>query len=237
MRNKVYYLIMTILFISTICTAQLSNLPPYKDSKNDVEIWVADLLSRMTLEEKIEMLGGENLNTKKNIRLGIPKILMSDGPLGPTILKHSTNYSAIINLAASFDADLMRRVAESIGEENPGDGEKYASISKEKMTESDSLFVEVIVTNTGKVYGDEVVQLYIHDIEASVEREPKSLKGFKRVSLKAGESKTVSMKIDKSALSFYDVDSKAWVAESGEFEVLIGASSRDIRLKSDFELK
>ena len=110
-------------------------------------------------------------------------------------------------------------------------------LSKESMTESDSLFAEITVTNSGKVAGDEVVQLYISDKEASVEREVKSLKGFKRVSLKAGESKIISMTIDKSALSFYDVNSGSWVVEPGEFEVLIGASSRDIRLKSDFELK
>ena len=92
-------------------------------------------------------------------------------------------------------------------------------------------------TNSGKVAGDEVVQMYISDKEASVKREVKSLKGFTRVSLKAGESKTVSMKIDKSALSFYDVDSKSWVVESGEFEVLVGNSSRNILLKKTFNFK
>ncbi|MCK5455594.1 MAG: glycoside hydrolase family 3 C-terminal domain-containing protein, partial [Melioribacteraceae bacterium] len=92
-------------------------------------------------------------------------------------------------------------------------------LSKESMTESDSLFVEVTITNSGKIDGDEIVQLYISDKESSVEREAKSLKGFARVSLEAGESKTVTMKIDKSALSFYNVDSKSWVVEPGEFEV------------------
>jgi len=85
--------------------------------------------------------------------------------------------------------------------------------------------------------GDEIVQLYIHDKKASVEREVKALKGFQRVSLKSGESKTVTMKIDKSALSFYDVKAKKWVAEKGEFEIIIGASSKDIRIKDNFELK
>ena len=85
--------------------------------------------------------------------------------------------------------------------------------------------------------GDEVVQLYIHDEIASVEREVKALKGFERVSLKAGESKKVSFKIDKSHLSFFDTASKKWVAETGKFEVLIGSSSKDIRLKQQFNLK
>jgi hypothetical protein len=110
-------------------------------------------------------------------------------------------------------------------------------LKKDSMTIDDSLSVSVTVKNMGKIAGDEIVQLYISDKEASVEREHKSLKGFARVNLKGGESKTVTMKIDKSALSFYDVDSKSWVAESGEFEVLVGSSSRDIHLKRDFELK
>jgi len=110
-------------------------------------------------------------------------------------------------------------------------------LSKESMTESDSLFVEVTITNRGKIDGDEIVQLYISDKESSVEREAKSLKGFARVSLEAGKSKTVTMKIDKSALSFYNVDSKSWVVEPGEFEVLIGNSSRNILLKDSFTIK
>jgi beta-glucosidase len=94
-----------------------AELPVYKNASKPHDARVKDLLARMTLEEKIDLLAGENLNTKENRRLGIPKILMTDGPLGPTVRQHSTNYSATINLAASFDLDLMRRVAESIGEE------------------------------------------------------------------------------------------------------------------------
>ena len=105
------------------------------------------------------------------------------------------------------------------------------------MNKEDQLTVEVTVTNTGEIDGDEIVQLYISDKEASVEREVKSLKGFTRVSLNASESKTVSMKIDKSALSFYDVDSKLWVVEPGEFEILIGNSSRNILLSKTFIVK
>ena len=104
------------------------------------------------------------------------------------------------------------------------------------MHKNDSLIVEVTVKNTGKVEGDEVVQLYICDKKASVEREVKSLKGFKRVSLKPGESKTVLIKIDKTALSSYDVKSKSWVVEPGEFEVLVGNSSRNILLNQTFNV-
>ena len=69
---------------------------------------------------------------------------------------------------------------------------------------------------------------------ASVEREVKSLKGFARVSLEPGESKNVSFTIDKSHLSFYDVDGGNWVVEPGEFELMVGSSSRDIRLEDSF---
>ena len=105
------------------------------------------------------------------------------------------------------------------------------------MTESDSLFVKVTITNSGKIDGDEIVQLYISDKESSVEREAKSLKGFARVSLEAGESKTVTMKLDKSALAFYDLDSKSWIVEPGEFKVIVGNSSRNILLKDSFTIK
>jgi len=115
---------------------------------------------------------------------------------------------------------------------------KYTNLklSSEKISKDDELIVSVTVTNTGAVDGDEIVQLYMSDLKSSVEREMKVLKGFKRVMLKAGESKTVSFKIDKDALSFYNVKSKSWIAESGKFEVLIGASSRDIRLQKSFIL-
>ena len=110
-------------------------------------------------------------------------------------------------------------------------------LSKTSMNKEDSLTVELTVKNTGNVKGDEIVQLYIGDKNASVEREVKSLKGFHRVSLKAGESKTITMKIDKSALSFYDINAKRWVVEPGEFEVLVGNSSRNILLKKTFTIK
>ena len=110
-------------------------------------------------------------------------------------------------------------------------------LSTEKMEQGDTLEISLTVKNTGKVDGDEVIQLYISDKKASVEREVKSLKGFARVSLKAGESKPVTFKITKEDLAFYDVKTKSWVAEKGKFEVLIGASSRDIKLKKLFRLE
>ncbi len=97
--------------------------------------------------------------------------------------------------------------------------------------------VSFTVKNTGSREGAEVAQLYLKDVVASCDRPMKELKGFRRVNLKPGESKTVSLDIDKSAMSFYDMNKKAWVAEPGEFEVLVGASSEDVKLNGKFVLK
>ena len=90
------------------------------------------------------------------------------------------------------------------------------------------------VTNTGNVDGAEVVQLYISDVECSVARPVKELKGFAKTYLKAGEKQTVEFEISSDALKFYD-EAKGWIAESGKFEVLLGVSSADIRQTLDFD--
>jgi beta-glucosidase len=95
--------------------------------------------------------------------------------------------------------------------------------------------VSLAVRNTGSREGAEVVQLYIGATHSSVDRPVKELKGFRRVVLKPGETKTVSFALDKSALSYYSTTRHEWVAEPGTFEVLVGASSRDIRLSGRFE--
>ena len=103
------------------------------------------------------------------------------------------------------------------------------------MRGDDVAEVSVRVTNTGAREGAEVVQLYLHDVKASVERPLKELKGFAKVQLKAGESKTVSIKLDKRDLSFWDVNSNNWLAEPGEFEVMLGSSLTDIRQQMRFK--
>ncbi len=108
------------------------------------------------------------------------------------------------------------------------------SLDKKKINKTDTLTVTLKVTNTGEREGDEVVQLYIHKPASGIPREVKALKGFKRVSLKAGQSKTVSLKVPSSALAYYDVKKKSWVVEPGEYEVWIGNSSENILLKEGF---
>jgi len=96
--------------------------------------------------------------------------------------------------------------------------------------------VTVTVENVGDLAGQDVVQLYVRDIESTLMRPMKELKGFKKVYLEPGETKNVTIHLKPRSLSYYDPYQKSWIAEEGEFEVLVGASSRDIRLRGTFEL-
>lgn len=111
------------------------------------------------------------------------------------------------------------------------------SLSAKEFSKDEKLIVRMKIKNTGKVDGSEVVQLYIKDIQSSIDRHEKELKEFKKVNLKVGEEKTIEFELDKTALSFFDPKIKNWLAEAGEFEVLIGSSSKDIKLKEKFSLK
>jgi beta-glucosidase len=93
----------------------------------------------------------------------------------------------------------------------------------------DGLTVSIDVTNTGLAAGKEVVQVYVHDRQARLVRPSKELKGFAKVELQPGETKTVSVPLDFRAFAFYDPAYHQWITEDGEFDILIGASSADIR--------
>ncbi|MBO9659918.1 MAG: glycoside hydrolase family 3 C-terminal domain-containing protein, partial [Chitinophagaceae bacterium] len=114
---------------------------------------------------------------------------------------------------------------------------KYASLETDKKSfkKNDTVTLTFRLSNTGKTAGAEVVQLYIWDKVASVARPLKELKGFQKVSLNAGESKTLQFVINKDALSFYNSDLK-YDAEPGEFEIMIGGSSDSIMLRQVIEL-
>lgn len=94
--------------------------------------------------------------------------------------------------------------------------------------------VQVDITNRGDRAGQEVVQLYVRDVAASLTRPEKELKVFAKVALEAGETRTVTFTLGRDALAFYDDAKRAWVVEPGEFVVLIGASAQDIRLHGTF---
>ncbi|MGE6355114.1 glycoside hydrolase family 3 C-terminal domain-containing protein [Flavobacterium sp. NPDC079362] len=108
---------------------------------------------------------------------------------------------------------------------------------KKQMAAGDQITFSVKVKNTGSREGSEVVQLYISDLKSSLPRPIKELKGFEKIALKAGEEKTVTFTVDKTALSFFDDKKHDWVAEPGAFEAIVGASSTDIKSKVGFSLK
>ena len=99
------------------------------------------------------------------------------------------------------------------------------------------LTAEISITNTGNYQGKEVVQLYLADLESSVPRPIKELKGFSKVSLKAGESQRVKLILKSRDLAFWDSASNNWAVESGIFRVMVGSSSADIRQSADFEIR
>ena len=109
-------------------------------------------------------------------------------------------------------------------------------ISINEAAEDVDIAVKFNVTNTGDRDGAEVPQIYVRDLEASVERPRIELKGFDKIYLKAGETKEAEIKLNKKSLAFYNVEDKKWTVEAGCFEILIGSSSEDIRLKKEFNL-
>jgi beta-glucosidase len=108
-------------------------------------------------------------------------------------------------------------------------------MDKTTMRGADKLAVSLRVKNTGRRAGEEVVQLYLHAKVGSLVRPVRELKDFQKILLAPGESKTLRFQIDREKLSFYNSHLK-WVTEPGEFELMVGASAADIRLRSDFEL-
>ena len=108
-------------------------------------------------------------------------------------------------------------------------------IDKASLAAGQSAQVQLTVTNTGKAAGEEVVQLYLRDLVASVARPLKELKDFQKISLRPGETKTVTFTLTPDKLAFYNRQLQ-WAAEPGEFQVMLGSASDDIRLESRLTL-
>ncbi|MEK4274574.1 beta-glucosidase family protein [Paenibacillus sp. FSL R7-0026] len=104
-------------------------------------------------------------------------------------------------------------------------------VNQTEFKDTDIITVTVNVKNTGQRSGQEVLQLYVHDHQTTVSRPEKELKGFAKVSLEPGEEKTVTFTLDKRSFAYYNVDLKDWHVESGEYDLLIGSSSRHIILQ------
>jgi beta-glucosidase len=114
---------------------------------------------------------------------------------------------------------------------------RYANLTIRPQETSDGMVeVSFDVSNTGSRPGADVAQVYVADAEASVPRPAKELKGFAKVHLAPGETSHVTVKLDHRALSFYDVTTRVWLAEPGEFRILVGRSSADIKLQGTLTL-
>ena len=116
---------------------------------------------------------------------------------------------------------------------------KYDNIklSKDSMKSNGKITLSVDIQNTGKVAGKEVVQLYIGDEEASVARPVKELKGFRKIALEPGQSKTVRFDITPDMLKFFDAEKHEWALENGKFTAYVCAASDDVRGQAEFEVK
>jgi beta-glucosidase len=104
-----------------------------------------------------------------------------------------------------------------------------ARVSAKSFKDVDGLTVSVDVTNTGKMAGKEIVQVYVHDQKSGLVRPPKELKGFAKVEIQPGETRTLSIPLDFRAFAYFHPEYKQWITEDGDFDILIGASSADIR--------
>ena len=112
-----------------------------------------------------------------------------------------------------------------------------AKVSAEQFKDVDGLTVTLDVTNTGKYPGKEIVQVYVHDQKSGLVRPDKELKGFAKVELQPGETKTVSIQLDFRSFAYYHPEHKQWITEDGDFDILVGASSADIRSRLTVSLE
>jgi beta-glucosidase len=99
-----------------------------------------------------------------------------------------------------------------------------------ELKASEAVTIHFDVETTGARAGDEVVQVYVHDVEARVPVPIRQLKQFQRLRLEPGDTQTVTLTLPAAELAFYDVGAKGWTVDPGQFEIMVGASSADIRL-------
>ncbi len=125
-----------------------------------------------------------------------------------------------------------------------GYGLSYASfrysnlkLSDKTFRDVDGLSISVDVTNTGKMAGSEIIQLYVHDQKSAIRRPFKELKGFVKVNLQPGETRTVDLKLDFRSFAYFHPSYNQWVSEDGQFDILVGTSSADIRLSETVTLQ
>lgn len=110
-------------------------------------------------------------------------------------------------------------------------------LNKKSLSRGDTLKMDITLKNTGPRRGKEVIQVYVKDIKSSVVRPEKELRGFAKIDLKPDEERKINIEIPINNFAFYDVETKEWVVEEGEFDLQVGSSSRDIKLKERIIVK
>ncbi|KAJ9122557.1 hypothetical protein QFC22_001986 [Naganishia vaughanmartiniae] len=113
----------------------------------------------------------------------------------------------------------------------------YSDLQLSSITPEGEFEVSFIVENTGKAAGKEAAQIYVRDPESSLPRAVKELKGFAKVELRPGQKETVTVNLDRNALKYWDERRNWWIAEAGEFDVMVGSSSVDLPLKGTIKLE
>lgn len=114
---------------------------------------------------------------------------------------------------------------------------EYSDFGATSVSSDGKFTVSFKIRNTGNVHGREIAQIYVTDRQSSLPRPIKELKGFIKVDLQPGETKTIDHALDREALGFYEDRAKHWIAEKGKFAVHVAASSADTRLSGEIELK
>jgi beta-glucosidase len=111
------------------------------------------------------------------------------------------------------------------------------TLSAPEMSKEDTITATVTVTNTGKVKGAEVVQLYVHEDHPGIERPYRELKAFKKVFLDPGESKQVTLSVNRDSLAFWDINTHSWSVKPGTFTLLIGNSAQNVQCQKSIRYR
>lgn len=153
---------------------------------------------------------------------------------------HQVQYREGLNVGYRYFDTVKKPVLFPFGHGLSYSSFEYSQLKIEKVIDDDEeilVNVEVLIKNTGQMAAAEVVQLYVNDCETSIYRPEQELKGFTKLTLQKGETKTAKFALNKDCFSFWDVGHKGWIVEPGDFEIRLAASSRDIRLTKTITIK
>jgi len=171
------------------------------------------------------------------------------GDVNPGSKLPETFYASTQQLPPFSDYDLINHPRTYMYFDEPvlfpfGHGLSYTqftysnlSLNSDKIKKDGEIEIRFEIQNAGKMKGDEVAQVYVHDVNASIKVPINQLKRFQRITLAPGESKTLSFKIPASEFSFYDIKTNDFKTEPGKWEIQVGSSSKDIRLKTTFAVE